>query len=299
MSVKPKSEEDIAIVLDGPAAAALLQPAPAPTALLGPLVQRLDIGGATSSGRVRKRNEDSFVIQHLSWSNLDKRHEVGLVMVADGLGGHEAGDKASGMAVRQVGAALAALLHGALSGQLPNPAPTQLAEAIDWAMREANRAVHRRGQAEPGCRGMGATAAVVLVWDGLVKIGHAGDCRVYHYRGDKLTQVTRDQTLVERMVELGQLSPKEALTHPARHEVTQAIGHQADITPAAYQLQLAPGEWLIAASDGLHTHVDDRRLAEAIRKAGPSATLLAHHLVELANQAGGTDNCAVAAIRCY
>jgi protein phosphatase len=299
MSIKPATEEEISLVLDGPAAA-MLDPNLAKPPMARPLVFcRLDIGSASTPGRVRKRNEDSFLVQQLSWCNLDLRRELALVIVADGLGGHEAGDQASGMAIRLIAAGLAPLLGGALSGQITNAPHSMLAETIDRSIKEANRAVHRRGQTEAGCRGMGATAAVVLVWDGQVKIGHIGDCRVYHYRADKLTQVTRDQTLVERMVELGQLSPKEALTHPARSEVTQAIGNLADIAPAAYQLQLAPGDWLIVACDGLHAHVDGRTLQETIRKSNPSAALLANQLIDMANQGGGTDNCTVSAIRCY
>src|SRR5262249_23300713 len=163
---------------------------------------------------VRKRNEDSFLVQQLSYSNLDRRRDIALIVVADGLGGHEAGDQASGMAIRQIGAGLAPLLQGALAGQTPDPTPAMPAATIERVIKETNRAVHRRGQTEAGCKGMGATAAVVLIWDWQVKIGHIGDCRVYHQRADKLTQVTRDQTLVERMVELGQLTRQQALTHP-------------------------------------------------------------------------------------
>jgi protein phosphatase len=122
---------------------------------------------------------------------------------------------------------------------------------------------------------------------------------VYHRRGDRLTQVTRDQTLVARMVELGQLSPQEALTHPSRNEVTDAIGRRFDLKPARYEVKLAPGDWLIVACDGLHAHVDDRLLDETIRKSAPSAAYLAHHLVDLANQRGGSDNCTVVAVRGY
>jgi protein phosphatase len=297
MSIKPGSSEEISLVLDGPAAAALLTPPLKPPPAVALL--RLDVGSATSPGRVRKRNEDSFLVQQLTWANLDQRHEIALVAVADGLGGHEAGDQASGMAIRLISAGLAPLLAGALSGQMSSPDPAMQGETIDRAIKEANRAVYRRGQVEPGCKGMGATAAVVLAWDGQVKIGHVGDCRVYHYRGGRATQVTRDQTLVERMVELGQLTPKEALTHPARTEVTQAIGNLSEIAPAAHQLTLAVGDWLIVACDGLHTHVDLSVMQDAIRKSTPSAGALAQHLVELANYGGGSDNCTVAAVRCY
>jgi protein phosphatase len=298
MSIKPSVDEEIDLVLDGPAAAALLQPPP-PKAAPPAATFHLDIGSATSPGRVRKRNEDSFMVQKLAWTNLDQRHELALVIVADGLGGHEAGDQASGMAVRLIGASLAPLFSSALSGQIVSPDAATVAESIDRAIKEANRAVYRRGQTEPRCKGMGATGAVVLVWDGQVQIGHVGDCRVYHYQAGQAVQITRDQTLVMRMVELGQLTPKEALTHPARTEVTQAIGNQSEIAPAAYQLTLTAGDWLIVASDGLHTHVDIAVMQDAIRKSVPSAGALAHHLVELVNHGGGSDNCTVAAIRCY
>jgi protein phosphatase len=299
MSVKPGVEEDLMLVLDGPAAAALAEPVPAQPAPVAAATYRLDIGSATSPGRVRKRNEDSFLVHQWSWCNLDRRRDMAAIVVADGLGGHEAGDQASGMAIRQIGAELAPLFRGALSGQITDPAPALLAETIERSIKETNRAVHRRGQTEAGCRGMGATAVVVLIWDGQVKIGHVGDCRVYHQGADKLTQVTRDQTLVERMVELGQLTPKEALTHPARSEVLQAIGNYAEIAPASYQLQLLAGDWVIVACDGLHTHVNAGQLQESICRAAPAAAALAQQLVDLANQGGGTDNCTVVAVRCY
>jgi protein phosphatase len=296
---KPAEEEEVLPDLDGPGAAALLDPdasGPAPPAAAG---CRLDVGSATSPGRVRLRNEDSFLVHHLAWSNLDRRREIALAVVADGLGGHEAGDLASGLVIRIVGGALAPLLGNALSGQSQDDSPARLAETIKNAIKGANHTVYRKGQAEAGCKGMGATAAVVLVWDGQVHIGHVGDCRVYRFHDGELTQVTRDQTLVARMVELGQLTPQEAQTHPARNEVIQAIGNYSDIDPASYQLKLLPGDWLVVACDGLHAHVGSRTLAEAIKGAGASASALAGQLVELANKGGGTDNCTVVAVRCY
>ena len=114
-----------------------------------------------------------------------------------------------------------------------------------------------------------------------------------------MTQVTRDQTLVNRMVELGQLTPKEAVGHPASNEVLQAIGTRTTIEPAHYKLQLVPGDWLLVACDGLHVQVDDRSLQAMVSKAPPSAALLANRLVDMADQSGGADNCTVVAVRCY
>ena len=276
-----------------PLAPAVAPPAGAP---VGPV--RLDIGCASSAGRVRKRNEDSYLAQHLTWCNNNQRHDIALLVVADGMGGHEAGDRASGVVIRELGAALSGLLGGGPGAPLPD-APTVLLGALGAALCEANAAVYRLAQAEAACKGMGATAVAVLIWDGQALIGHAGDCRVYHQRAGRLTQVTQDQTLVARMVALGKLTPKEALAHPARNEVSQAVGRQPTLKPESHQVHLAPGDWLLAACDGLHAHLDDAALQQEISKAPPSAAQLARQLVDLVNQRGGSDNCTVLAARCW
>jgi protein phosphatase len=170
---------------------------------------------------------------------------------------------------------------------------------MESALQEANREVHAKGKQEARRKGMGATAAVVVAREREARVGHVGDARVYHQRGDRLTQVTRDQTLAARMVELGQLSPEEALDHPTRNEVYQAVGHHTNLKPAHYEVKLAAGDWLIVTSDGLHAHVGADDLQRAVTKAEPSAAKLAAALVDLANQKGGSDNCTVVAVRCY
>jgi protein phosphatase len=258
---------------------------------------RLDVGAATSPGRVRRRNEDSYLVQHLAWCNRDERRDCALLVIADGMGGHEAGDRASGVVVRELGTALAGMLAWSLRGPLPD-APTVLLGALGSALRDANAAVYRLAQDDPACKGMGATAAAVLIWDGQALVGHVGDCRVYHQRAGRLTQVTRDQTLVARMVELGKLTPKEALSHPGRNEVSQAVGRQPNLEPGCHQVPLAAGDWLLAACDGLHAHLDHPALQQEIAKAPPSAALFARQLVDLVDQRGGSDNCTVLAARC-
>jgi protein phosphatase len=260
---------------------------------------RLDIAGVTSIGRERSRNEDSFLVQHLTWSDLNENHQLALVIVADGMGGHAGGDQAARLALRTVGTTLAPLLTGALSTQQREVTRAGLANSIDLAIKEANRVVHQAAAADRRYKGMGATAAVVVVWNGRVVIGHIGDCRVYHQHAGHLKQVTRDQTLVNRMVELGQLTPEEAAGHPESNQVLQAIGTRTAIEPARYKLKLAPGDWLLVACDGLHGQVDDATIQATVSKAPPSAALLAGRLVGLADQAGGADNCTVVAVRCY
>jgi protein phosphatase len=145
---------------------------------------------------------------------------------------------------------------------------------------------------------MGATAAVLVIWNGRVVIGHVGDCRVYHFHAGRLKQVTSDQTLVNRMVELGQLSPQEAVGHPASNKVLQAIGTRTAIEPAHHKLKVGPGDWLLVACDGLHGQVADGTIGSTVSPAPPSAALLARRLVDLADRSGGADNCTVVAVRC-
>jgi protein phosphatase len=271
------------------------QSRPLPQVNLG----RLDIGAATSVGRQRQRNEDSYLLHRLSWANKNLGREIALCIVADGLGGHNAGDVASGMAITGMSNALAPLLTSAVNGQPGQVTAASLTQSIDSAIKSANLAIFNRAQGDSSLRGMASTAAVVITWDSQVVIGHVGDCRAYHWRAGNLSQITKDQTLVSKMVEMGRLTPQEALNHPARNEVSQAIGLHREIEPVPYQLRLSPGDWLIIACDGLHAHVDAKNLEQTLRTAIPAAAYVANNLVETANQGGGSDNCTVIAIRCY
>jgi protein phosphatase len=260
---------------------------------------RLDIAGVTSIGRERSRNEDSFLVQHLTWSDLNQNHQLALVIVADGMGGHAGGDQAARLALRTIGTILAPLLTSALSTEQWEVTRAGLAKSVDSAIKEANRVIHEAAAKDRRYKGMGATAAVVVIWNGRVVVGHIGDCRLYHQHAAHLKQVTRDQTLVNRMVELGQLRPEEAARHPESNRVLQAIGTRTAIEPAQYKLKLVPGDWLLVTCDGLHSQVDDRTIQATVSRAPPSAALLAGRLVDLADQSGGVDNCTVVAVRCY
>ncbi len=259
---------------------------------------RMGIAGLTSTGKQRSSNEDTFLIQQLTWFET-QNYQLALIIVADGVGGHSAGDVAARLVIRTVGNALAPVLCGALSGKFDNVTRRGLAASIEGALKNANQAVRSQAGSNPRFKGMGATAAVAIIWNGRVVIGHVGDCRVYHFSRGALKQVTNDQTLVGRMVELGQLTPEEARTHPARNQVSQAIGVRTALDPAHYKLKLVPGDWLLVACDGLHSQVSDDVIQATFKKAPPSAYLLTSRLVDLANQAGGNDNCTVVSVRCY
>jgi protein phosphatase len=267
---------------------ATLPPAPRVT---GP--SRLLAGGATSRGMVRDRNEDHFLAQQLVWSAGEEWHELALLAVCDGVGGHNAGDRASSLAVRSFATTLAPVLAGILQNPSRDAGAAVLARHLDKAIQDAHAAICRRAESDKACKGMAATAAVVAVWDDQAFIRHVGDCRVYHLEGGKFQQVTRDQTLVARMVELGQLTPEQAQKHPARNEVTQALGKRGSVDPSQESLLLEPGDRLVLASDGLAAHVGDRELASIVTSWKGSAPDLAARLVDLANEGGGSDNCTV------
>ncbi|MBY0229037.1 MAG: protein phosphatase 2C domain-containing protein [Gemmataceae bacterium] len=274
-------------------AAPAVPPAPAAPRRKGPVT--LQIGSAIARGQ-RERNEDSLLVHHLTWGFKEERHELAILVVADGLGGHAAGDRASTIVVRTIGQALAPLMASLVGGQFSQAGPALLLESLDYALQEANRVVYRKGKGDAASAGMAATAAVLLVWNGQVAIGHVGDCRVYLHRVGQLRQVTKDQTLVGRMVELGTLSPAEAAVHPDRHQVLTAIGQHFDVKPARYQLALEPGDCLLAASDGLTADLDEKEIAARLRSPAPPG-VMARLLVDQADKAGGSDNCTVIVVQ--
>jgi serine/threonine protein phosphatase PrpC len=170
------------------------------------------------------------------------------------------------------------------------------AERVTAALREANRQVNEAARDHHGARGMGCTAEVVLVDGRTAVVGHVGDSRVYRMRRGKLFQVTRDHTLVGRLMELGQLTEAEAEIHPRRSELHQAVGGRPDIYPDIYSVTLEPGDWLVVCTDGLTNQVSADAIQGALREAR-NAERAARRLVNLALYEGAIDNVTVAVIR--
>jgi serine/threonine protein phosphatase PrpC len=170
------------------------------------------------------------------------------------------------------------------------------AERVSAALREANRRVNAVADAHHGSRGMGCTAEVVLVDGGTAVVGHVGDSRVYRMRRGKLIQVTRDHTLVSRLMELGQLTEAEAEIHPRRSELHQAIGGRPDVHPDIFTVTLEPGDWLLVCTDGLTNQVTTEAIQGVLDEAR-NAERAARRLVNLALYEGAIDNVTVAVIR--
>jgi protein phosphatase len=278
---------------------------------------RLEIACWTTTGIVRTGNEDAFAILHACETRQDDCADSALLLLCDGMGGYEAGEVAAALTIQllrqnlvqqpmfaHLGGA-SAFPHDALTpvvqslGHLGPPLDIDKArQAIKAALREANRTVFTTSRA-PGSkrRGMGCTAEVVYVDGRNVVVGHVGDSRTYHLHEGRLIQLTRDQTLVNRLVELGKLSAEEAETHPRRNELQQAIGGQPDVEPGLYHGEMKPGDWVLVCSDGLTNHVNATDLKIMLQSEAQSAEMAARRLVNLVNIEGATDNATVVVIR--
>lgn len=219
----------------------------------------------TDRGLVRGTNEDAYIIGDFG------------AAVADGMGGHEAGEVASQTAVSE--------LEGLLS-----TLPSRPKAALQKVFSLANAAVLQKAR-EIGREGMGTTLTTVLVGDRQAWIGHIGDSRAYLCRDRQLIQLTQDHSLVADLVRSGSLTPDEAKNHPRRHVITKAIGSQPTVKPDVVNVELAPGDRLVLCTDGLTNQVEPGRLAELAAADDPETAC--RNLVAAAKASGGLDNITV------
>jgi PPM family protein phosphatase len=226
---------------------------------------RIDAGASSDVGRLRNINEDSFVI--------DDR--LALYAVADGMGGHRAGEVASATALEALRAAVAG------------------GKALDAAIVSANSAVFQKAATDRELSGMGTTlTAVAIVGESTLLIGHVGDSRAYQIRAGVLSQVTEDHSLVEELVREGRISPAEAEVHPQRAIITRALGIDADVEVDLYTIEAHTGDRVLICSDGLTGMLRDQEVLRiAMLETDPR--LAADRLVDAANEAGGEDNITV------
>jgi protein phosphatase len=262
----------------------------------------MEIAAWTTTGIVRTGNEDACALLHTVETRQDDLHEYALILLADGMGGYEAGEIASALALQTLRKTL--LQHkifAALAGNTPPEPGTfsieECKKAILAALKETNRTVNQAPRNGIGRRGMGCTSEVVYVDGQHVVVGHVGDSRTYHLHDGHLIQMTRDQTFVNRMVELGQLTEAEAETHPRRSELQQAIGGRADVDPDLYHGKMHAGDWVLVCSDGLTNHIKNDELREMLKMEAYSAETAARRLVNLVNLRGATDNATVVVVR--
>jgi protein phosphatase len=264
---------------------------------------RLDIAAWTTTGMVRTGNEDAFALLHAVESRQDDLSEYALLLLADGMGGYEAGEVAAALAIQELRKNLVQLpMFAAVAGGNPPPDGQfnvdACKQALLAALKHANKEVYTASRTPgKGKRGMGCTAEAVYVDSQNIVAGHVGDSRVYHLHQGRLVQLTRDQTFVNRMVELGALTAEEAENHPRKNELQQAIGGQPDVVPGLYHGKLTRGDWVVVCSDGITNHIPPEDLQKMLLREATSAEEAARRLLNLVNLRGATDNATLIIVR--
>ena len=251
-------------------------------------------GSYTDTGMVRDHNEDSLFKFTLCLENNGQRQSWGLYIVADGMGGHAAGEVASGLAIRHAARTIIdSYLQQMLSGQrLYHEA--EMRSLVQQAVLEANAAIASEGRAQ--ANDMGSTITMALVIGDRAVIANVGDSRTYLYRDGKLHRITKDHSLVMRLVELGHLQEDDIYTHPQRNAVLRSLGDRKEPQVDLFSLRLRPGDALLLCSDGQWEMTRDPLMERIIaEEADPQQA--SKMLVEAANQAGGEDNIAVILVR--
>ncbi|MBX7103342.1 MAG: protein phosphatase 2C domain-containing protein [Gemmataceae bacterium] len=258
---------------------------------------RLQIAAWSTTGMVRTGNEDAFAVLKNSVGGQDELSDCALVLLADGMGGSAAGEVAAALAIRSVHETLGSLPPFGQFGLEPGtppviPTPQSYRTKVVDAIREANKAVYLASRQGIGRRGMGCTVEVVYTDGKHLVIGHVGDSRTYRFSRGKLTQLTTDQTYVNRLVELGDITLEQAEVHPRRAELQQAVGGWSDIDPQVVVSPFETGDWVIVCSDGL-TGMLKPPTIQAVLERSNSAESAARRLVNLANLYGAADNVTV------
>ncbi len=242
----------------------------------------LEIHGFTDAGRVRERNEDA-----LFWNSSQ-----GLAVIADGMGGHNAGHVASRMAVRAIRDALD-----------PGNAGKRRAAAgpagIQRAILAANRAIFEAGSRDDECTGMGTTVALARLGGRSMIIAHVGDSRLYRLRGARFTQLMEDHSFLQEARRQGWLTAEEGRRSQFRNVITRALGLAPEVKPDVKRLPVRAGDVYLLCTDGLTDMVGDTVIAETISGARHDLSLASRRLVDLANARGGADNISVILIRVH
>jgi PPM family protein phosphatase len=238
--------------------------------------------GITDTGRVRSHNEDA-----ISW---DVPH--GLALLADGMGGHNAGDVASRLCLETLNDVLLPVLGKPLRLRA-NKDMSKYATLVRRSVNRANTVIFENAAANPERKGMGTTLVMVLFHDDKVVVAHVGDSRVYRLRGRSLEQLTADHSLVRELLDKGVISAEEAENNPYSNVITKAVGVRSRVVAEVQEFTAQPGDVFMLCSDGLTDMIDDAAIEESLVTAAGNWQRAAQRLVDIANNSGGRDNISV------
>ena len=238
---------------------------------------------ATDTGRARNNNEDSVAVDEPS----------SLIVLADGMGGYNAGEVASGMATSFIKTELGRWLQEASE----NASDTDVRRAMDICVDNANRAIFNAANSNPQYAGMGTTLVVGVFRDGRLLMGHVGDSRAYRMRAGRLTQITHDHSLLQEQIDSGMLTPEQAKYSLNKNLVTRALGIEAVVPADIAEYRVEAEDVYVLCSDGLTDMVDAEVVREIVAAKRSDLAEAAAELIDVANQNGGRDNVSVVVIR--
>lgn len=245
---------------------------------------KLDIYGLTDEGLVRDHNEDC-----ISWFP-----EKGLAILADGMGGHNAGEVASELAVTSITDALEEIL----SPEIKDVCDLDFKEVVHEAVIFANDEINQHAKLHPECTGMGTTIVMTLFHGNSVILASVGDSRIYRFRKGELKQVTTDHSLVQEMIDNGYMSEEEAIKSTNRNLITRALGISEDVKVDVTQNDIEKDDIYLLCSDGLSDMINDEEIFSALVKFRQDLKRASEELVKLAKEHGGHDNVSVILVAC-
>jgi serine/threonine protein phosphatase PrpC len=252
---------------------------------------QLIVGCAQSAGKQRDHNEDALFTLTTTLVNNYNNISFGLYIVADGMGGHQYGEVASSIAIRTMASSIVRKLYTPLLSPKPNPPDESLLEIMQEGVQEAHRAITKQ------VPGGGTTLTAALILGNQMTIAHVGDSRAYLIDDDsQLEALTRDHSLVNRLVELGQITTDEAAVHPQRNVLYRALGQGEPFDADINSLQTPESGHLLLCSDGLWSVVNETELQRLVKES-VSPEEACQRMVEAANAAGGPDNISAILIR--
>jgi protein phosphatase len=252
------------------------------------ITEALEIFSQTHPGMVRSHNEDSVACEPA----------CGLVVLADGMGGYNAGEVASGIAV--------SVVVTEVSHHLLNASPVERGEQhgeelgvslLRDNIQKANASIFHAAQSQPQYAGMGTTIVSGLFYDNRVAVGHIGDSRMYRLRGEVLETITRDHSLLQEQIDSGMISVEDARLSKNKNLVTRAVGIDADVEPEIHVHEVLVGDIYLLCSDGLNDMAEDDDIQSTLYALQNNLPLAARQLIQLANDNGGRDNVSVILVK--
>lgn len=240
--------------------------------------------GLTDTGRVREHNEDA-----IAWDS-----EIGLFVLADGMGGYNAGEVASGIAVKTImNLVREAYSQQELGGADKTSGLSRPGIILRDAIARANKIIHQTSKTQEKCEGMGTTVVAGLFYDNRIIVAHVGDSRMYRLRAERFEQVTMDHSLLQELVDRGFYTPEEAQRVTNKNYVTRALGVEPTVEVEIREHPVQRGDYVVLCSDGLTDMVEDEDIHLTISTFSANLETVVKQLVQLANDNGGRDNISV------